>query len=532
MKKLLFIFASMFLLLACSQEEENILNVKNDRELPALSTADAQIRFAKLLSRAASNSIEVRNFLKKEAVKRFDNDYDVFYPLVKDKIVADNKTFRDILLSLCEDSKELTEIEQSQLLLNILIPDLTLFWDFNAEKWDTNDKEIVVMCRDDENNTMYENGENIGQAKKGDIPGFPCLVIKNNERLRVANVNTRSGEVAYEFTNDAFDGSKKVQTRHYDTDIYLETPENLNKYIDGSEIMSKAKEAWREFKGVPNACQRDYIYYGINKSNKPGILNRNIREKLYRFRVNANAFSRIADADNDPKIENFTVKKHQLSNDEILNKLWQEGEFEFVFNSYIATENSTEAMQHRLVFTVKLKDVFSIDKIHLHHKNGTGFRHSKNFYSVNLNDLSSKWIYPEHLEKNSNNQVFILPWDLYNKSLTIFLFAEEKDSEQTMDETRTIVSEFTNKADFSLDGGGSIGNVKLTAKLGYGFSHTKTVTSSTKITTKLGSDNLGTLTFSFYDPVIRDENNGTYKLFNASSGDMEATLLPIDLLTK
>lgn len=63
-----------------------------------LTTAEAQIRFAKLLSQAASGSIEVRRFLKKEATKQFDNDYDVFYPLVKNKIVADGKSFRDILL--------------------------------------------------------------------------------------------------------------------------------------------------------------------------------------------------------------------------------------------------------------------------------------------------------------------------------------------------------------------------------------------------------------------------------------------------
>lgn len=533
MKKLFFIFASMFFMFACTQEEENLpTNEKSNAQTSELSTAEAQVRFAKLLSQAASSSVEVRRFLKNEATKQFDNDYDVFYPFVKNKIVSDNKTFREILLSYCDDEKELVDVEQSQLLLNILIPDLTLFWDFNAEKWDTNNQEVVVMCRDDESDTMYENGENIGQAEKGDIPGFPCLVIKDNERLRVKSANTRSSEATYEFTSDAFDGSKNVQTRHFDTDIDLETPEDLNKYVNGSELMSSVKEAWSEFKNIPTAYQRDYIYYNINKENKPGILNRNIREKLYRFRINANAFSRIADADGDPQIKNFTKEKGQLSNEQILERLWKDGAFEFRLTSYIAGENSTASMKHELEFTVRLKEAFSINKIHLHHKNSTGFRHSKNFYSVNLNNLSSKWIYPEKLEKKSDNQVFLLPWDLYNKSLTIFLFAEESDSKQTKEETKTIVSEFTNKADFSLDGGGSIGDIKLTAKLGYGFSHTTTITNSTKVMTELGSDNLGTLAFSFYDPIIRSESNGTYKLYNASSGDMEMTILPMNLLSK
>ena len=165
MKKLFVIFASMFFMLACTQETDNLVptDEKTTTQATELTTAEAQIRFAKLLSQAASGSAEVRKFLKAEAVKQFDNDYDVFYPMVKDKIVTDGKSFRDILLSYCETPNELTEIEQSQLLLNILIPDLTLFWDFNAEKWDANNEEIVVICRDDESNTMYENGEDIGQ---------------------------------------------------------------------------------------------------------------------------------------------------------------------------------------------------------------------------------------------------------------------------------------------------------------------------------------------------------------------------------
>ena len=182
MKKLFIIFASMFFMFACTQEKDSLLseNEKATAQIPELTTAEAQMKFAKLLSQAASNSVEVRKFLKNEATKQFDNDYDVFYPMVKNKIVTDGKSFKDILLSYCKTPNELTEIEQSQLLLNILIPDLTLFWDFNAKKWDVNDKEVVVLCRDDERDTMYENGENIGQMTKGDVPGFPCLVIKNN----------------------------------------------------------------------------------------------------------------------------------------------------------------------------------------------------------------------------------------------------------------------------------------------------------------------------------------------------------------
>lgn len=494
-----------------------------------LDQVTAQKKFAKALSKAVSNSLEVRKFLKTEAMAQFDNDYDIFYPLVKNKIVCDNQSLRDILLSYCKDENELIQIEQSLPLLNILVPDLSLFWDFNAEKWNVDDKEVSVICRDDKDNTLYEDGENIGKMTTGDIPDFPCLVVKNNERMKVSSVNTRSGEATYEFLSDAFDGSKrKPQTRHYEEDINLQPTEDLEAYVNGSEIMESVKNAWNEFKNVPNAYQRDYIYYGITKENKPGTLNRYIREKLYRFRIAANAYSAINDPTQDPTLQNTQKNKGYLTNEEIIQKIWTDGNFEFHFKSYISGEDSKEAMEISLKFTINPRDVFSLEKIHLKHKNSTAFRQSKNFYTVDAKNLNSKWIYPERVDKNANNLVFTLPWDLYNKSLSIFMFVEEWDKGQTITQEKTVVSEFVNKADFSIEGSGSIGKVSLSTKLGYGFSHTKSVSNKATIQTTVESDPLGTLYFQYNDPIIRDEINGTYKLYNVSSGSVAATLLPVD----
>lgn len=494
-----------------------------------LDQVTAQKKFAKALSKAVSNSLDVRKFLKAEAVAQFDNDYDIFYPLVKNKIVYDKQSLRDILLSYCKDENELVQIEQSLPLLNILVPDLSLFWDFNAEKWNVDDKEVSVICRDDKDNTLYENGENIGKMTTGDIPDFPCLVVKNNERMKVSSVKTRSGEATYEFLSDAFDGSKKkLQTRHYEEDINLQPTEDLEAYVNGSEIMSSVKDAWNEFKNVPNAYQRDYIYYGITKENKPGTLNRYIREKLYRFRIAANAYSAINDPTQDPTLQDTQKNKGYLTNEEIIQKIWTDGNFEFHFKSYISGEDSKEAMEAKLTFTINPRDAFSLEKIHLKHKNSTAFRQSKNFYTVDAKNLRSKWIYPEKSDKNADDLVFTLPWDLYNKSLSIFMFVEEWDKGQTITQEKSVVSEFVNKADFSIEGSGSIGKVSLSTKLGYGFSHTKTVSNKATIQTTVESDPLGTLYFQYNDPIIRDEINGTYKLYNVSSGSVVATLLPID----
>lgn len=139
MKKVLWTVACALFMFSCTQDdnlfvEENVENVPVQTEL---TTAEAQTKFAVILSKAVSNSEEVRSFLKEEALAYFDNDNDVFYPFVKDKIVPGTgaQTFRNILLSYCDNEEELKAIEKSQPLLNILVPDLTLFWDFNAQKW-------------------------------------------------------------------------------------------------------------------------------------------------------------------------------------------------------------------------------------------------------------------------------------------------------------------------------------------------------------------------------------------------------------
>ncbi len=524
-------------LMACTQQEicEDSEEITNFSEQSVLGTKEAQTKFAKILSKAVSNNVELRKFLKEEATKQFDNDYDVFYPLTKDKIVANGKTFRDVLLSYCKDSKELLEIEQSQQMLNILIPDLTLFWDFNADMWNPVDNDIVVICRSDENNTMYENGEAVGNIAKGEIPGSPCLVIKDNERMKVVS-QTRSGEITYEFANEAFDGSKREVapiTRHSNWDENLETTEDLDKPVPASEFKADIVDAWKEFKDIKDAYQRDYIYYGIKKDNKPGYLNRNIREELYRFRIFANVFGKIADQeDKDPSLQSTSQKKRYLTNEEILDRVWKDGNFEISFKSYVASKNNANNMEHTLVFSVKPKELFSIEKVHVEHRNRTWIRHSKNTYTVSTQYLRSKWYYPNRstLDKCS---VFLNPWDVYDQSVSIYLFVEEVDDSQETTSDRTVLNQFTNKADFSGEGGqDKSGKYKWTAKASYGFSNLDSETSKTTILTKTGSDNLGTLSFHYYDPVIRYQDGSGYQLMNVSSGSVVATIIPRDLLVK
>ena len=196
MRKSILLMLGVLSLFSCTQDENVFLvNESDEAKVQELTATEAQSKFARILSKAVSGSVEVRRFLKDEALKQFDNDYDVFYPYVKDKVVQGSQTFRDILLSYCDSDKELEQVEQAQPLLTILVPDLTLFWEFDASKWDVYDEEVAVLCREDKDNTLYENGEAIGQMETGDIPAFPCLVVKTNSLMNLSAMLSTAASV-------------------------------------------------------------------------------------------------------------------------------------------------------------------------------------------------------------------------------------------------------------------------------------------------------------------------------------------------
>lgn len=79
-------------------------------------------QFAVILSRAVYENEDLRDFLKEEALKLYDNDQDVFYPLLKNKMINGSDSFRDILARYDEDG-QLARIERDHPLLTILVPD-------------------------------------------------------------------------------------------------------------------------------------------------------------------------------------------------------------------------------------------------------------------------------------------------------------------------------------------------------------------------------------------------------------------------
>ena len=160
---LLCIVVLMHAFTACDSDDNisNELNAKIKTSELTIGEAEAQKSFAKILSVAAVKDKALRLFLKSEAEKQYDKDYDVFYPFVKDKIVKGNKTFREILASYASE-KEITTIENSVPLLTIMIPNLSAFEAFSIEKWDVSDDQIAVTyVKDNDKSVFYAEGDSL-----------------------------------------------------------------------------------------------------------------------------------------------------------------------------------------------------------------------------------------------------------------------------------------------------------------------------------------------------------------------------------
>lgn len=63
------------------------------------------------MSKAVSQRQDVRMFLKAQALKKFDNDFNVFYPFVKNEKIGE-RTFKDVLSDYEKNEGDLDNIEK------------------------------------------------------------------------------------------------------------------------------------------------------------------------------------------------------------------------------------------------------------------------------------------------------------------------------------------------------------------------------------------------------------------------------------
>jgi hypothetical protein len=176
---------------SCKKDDGNISN-SNLKEFSEDKRNETRDKFAKVLA-IASESKAVRDFIKNEALKKFNGDFEILYEAVKNKKVTESQSFLQILEATAKsinnggnnDIEFLTTIAQVEPTLTIYLSSST---SSNQVNWQTSKVINVVVAKttDSEASTIlktYDSKGNVGQINAKSIPQNPTLVVRDNERV-------------------------------------------------------------------------------------------------------------------------------------------------------------------------------------------------------------------------------------------------------------------------------------------------------------------------------------------------------------
>lgn len=492
-------------LLSCAKDE--IKPSKIDQVESFANENVAKEKFAIILSKAVSSNQSMRNFIQEEALKMMDNDYDVFYPFIKDEILENNLSFRDNLLKVT-DQETLNRIEGQLPLLTIYVP--TLPSGFSPETWTPGDEIPAVVAEGNYKNNelaFFQNGEEKIKIKANQIPGFPTLVVKNNERIAVKNkaLSANSGsshnvKANYQFISSEFE-NKGIQsgiTKAADKgDLKISKKANstsLTGVTWGPRLtqigltLDQENEAtllnlWGASSAVGNSSgsnnwERDYIYYGlsVNPLVTQGKLNTNYREFIHYISISESGFNLMTNTNSDPDDPILTKTKVGSPN------FWSDGYFELRFD---VLSNAKDGVGERFtdIKSIKPQDLFDIE-----------YELLVDGYDI----YGIKKIVP----KFAKVDIPLQAWDLANLTYGWKISVSELDQASTSTVSTTNTSKFA--TNFGLD------NIKKGLKFGASaeISSSKTHTYTVQNVT----DELGDVLVYFGDNVYTGER--TAKVIN------------------
>jgi len=504
----MFLLTCMINLASCNSETEydDIQSVPQLSKQMDENTAIA--RFTQILSKATYEREEVRQFLKDEALKQFDKNYDVLYAKVKDYEIGGN-TFHGILEEY-SSTEELESILRSVPTLNIYVPKISMF-NISADNMDVTDKEIPVVNPCDRINYFYINGDIADSIKVGEIPAFHTFVVNRNSRVNV-NVLSRSNGCSYSFIDAAFNGETC-------------SPSSRSSIVGSSMVGNKAIEAYNYFNTNDNTThsvklQRDYIYYGLTPTSSTGTLNRNVTEYISFIEVDPLAYFTMTDKKeiypntNDPEIkkESTTKEGSDYTQSELLNEFWTKG----AYNIRVEILMSTAQEAYVKYIPVKPDDIwnFNYDRTYVHR---TLFRHSKYTYKIDPYKFTAK-----HCDVSAKNIDFA-KWDLAEESLMRELHFYEEDPGDTVSHTYRL--EVTNASSSKVTGSSKVGygdGVKLEYANGIETTGSETTKEIKEIVSQLknNDDNLGMARIYFYDPLILGRSGSDYEVQTYSTGSI------------
>jgi len=495
--------------IGCKKEQNSLEKPQMETTKQSSETVKLQTSFAKILANAVKSDEDLRKFLKQESLKEFDNDYDILYQFVKDKEVNNGESFREKLLKSAT-AQELEIIETNLPLLTIFVPNVP---NFNPEIWDpATEKPLVAVSNMDEaNSTSLYGGDEVIKLKPTEIPGFPVLVIKQNERVRVkaginkfASTSSSFGNssrnlMSFEFIDKAYDGSIPEEKRTSAVSL------NSNK-------LSAVKGATSRIAPAPNLLNpnsidqinvdaynsgvewhRDYVYYGITPSSPNGKFKNNYSEFITSFKfLTPSVLNIIADQD-DPKANNH-YSTGPVSN--APTTMWTEGNFEFRITVLINAKNGL-GNELTKVMSVNPRDLFDLHYEEIAYNPWDGFR------LYELRNISTKEFHPN---------IELVPWDLENYGTAWkFIFYETDNAQET---TQTFENTTTYAANFEISQG-------TLTKIGFKFGASATTVEKKtfSVKTTLASDYLGEATLTFDQPIIIGISGNSYTTREITNGN-------------
>jgi hypothetical protein len=483
--KYFILLVSITTIFSCSKEN----NIEND-----ITNTDTELffqtrknllkkEFGFSLINALNQSPKLRTLIKTEALKMFNKDYEVLVYSIKDEILENGQTFENLLNLHFKEGLTLIDVLNTEPTLTLLVPELPKN-SFSAKSWDALNEIPAVAIRTNVSNKVpmiTPNGE-LGIIPSDEVPGFPILVIKNNERV-IANTEHSDFD---SYPTKVFLKKNDVQFKFWASNFDNTNSKNSNSTFNRvtfqlDQVLVDAYDIYQQQYPNLNGWQRDYIYYGIQPSNPNGPFSYDFKEHIRSFSMEGDgfaAYNKISDQTGDPSYNNH----HRIGTSH-----WTGGYYEFRTTSLI---NSNNGVGDQLVngFSLAPDELFQ-----LHYE----------IYTTGHWFWKKRWYRLTGITKKvAAVDVPIINWDLDDYSTSIKIHIEEVDQTVTSVITDSRVTKMATNFEFSP----SLGE-KVKLGLKFGASAETVETHTVQRTFTQGSDDLQFTIVNFADKVILVKNN-------------------------
>lgn len=496
MKKLNLIFSILFSLLFWSCKKDI-----NSAEVTSKLNDKAEInyydQFAIILSKAVKENPDIRNFIRQNALFEIDYDHDVFYQFIKDEKITNDSTFKDILKKYESSPNQLDEIERAAPLLTIFVPTIEPS-KFSPETWKSASQIPLVATNimgSDKKIPIYSDGDKVLSLKSNEIPGFPVLVIKGNERIKVKSNSKASAKSLlaspdFEFISPIFDNLKNAKAILATNRIKASTSSRITSSNEAVltnplPIEQSVIDAYNIFGTEVDKWQRDHVYYKLTQTDTVGPLQSNMVESVVALGLSTDAFYKISDQAEDPKPN---PNKNPIINlpdnytrstiiDLIQKNMWTDGKFEFRFDFLINNKEGIGAT-YQYFLPLAPKDLFRVQ-----YNYTTRTTNGKNPQLLIV--YTSVESAPGDRRTMVNLNIPIINWNIKSNAPIWKISLAEVDTQEEIFEKETVTNEFATNfgTNFSI------------FKIGFNFGHSNKETFSREISTRrtLGEDNLGSI---------------------------------------